>query len=232
MTTTTETAGPRGARRTKQPREAPVRPQGFGSDPSKTRRRPLLIALGVVFVVLAVTLGYFLYSTNSNTVAVIAVRNPIENGETIKAADLKQLQIGGGQDTKDFILVSHADDVIGKTATSDLAPGTVLTSSSFASGVTLPKGTSLVGIALSDAQMPSVSLHAGEKVRLVNTPVSQGDPPASDPTSYAGTVFQTHAGSQNQTIVDVAVDKDQAPLIAATAATGRIALILDTSAGE
>jgi len=90
-------------------------------------------------------------------------------------------------------------------------------------------GQSLVGVALQSAQQPAEPLQAGDRIRIVDTPASQAEPPASTPQTLSGVVVLT-AGPNDSglTIVNVTVPATQAADRAARVATGRIALILDT----
>jgi hypothetical protein len=90
-------------------------------------------------------------------------------------------------------------------------------------------GQSLVGVALQPAQLPTEPLRAGDRVRVVDTPTSQADPPAATPDTIPAVVVSTEAlDDGRQTIVNVTVPSAQAADLAARVATGRIALILDS----
>ena len=73
------------------------------------------------------------------------------------------------------------------------------------------------------------ALRKGDEVRLVDTPISQGEPPADTPKTFTATVFSIREDAQNSRwIVDLVVSPQVAPDIAARAATGRVALVLDS----
>ncbi len=96
----------------------------------------------------------------------------------------------------------------------------------------IPAGSSIVGVTLTQAQMPGYQLAAGDKVRVVETPVTQGDPPVETPKSFNATVFTATYDTETQVwVVDLVVPNREAPDIAARAATGRVALVID-STGE
>ena len=104
-----------------------------------------------------------------------------------------------------------------------------MTSSNTGDGLVVDAGKSIVGVALTSAQMPSQPLAAGDSVRLVDTPVPQGDPPQQTPQTFTAKVFAVRYDDKNaRWIVDLVVTKDKAADIAARAATGRVALILDS----
>lgn len=203
-----------------------------GQTPVKSRRRPALIALGVALAILG-GLGSFYYaSTISNTVTVLQSKEGIARGEEITAADLTTLEITGGQGTGAYT-PDESGQIVGKTASVDLPAGTLITADTVGEGLAIEDGQSIVGVALTAAQMPSFPLSAGDAVRIVSTPVAQGEPPASTPDSFPATVFTARFDEKTaQWIVDLVVPEGKAADIAARSATGRVALIVDSSEGE
>lgn len=203
-----------------------------GQTPVKSRRRPALIAMGVALAILG-GLGSFYYaSTLSNTVTVLETKSDIARGAEITAADLTTLEITGGQGTNAFT-PNQSSQVVGKVASVDLPAGTLVTPKNVGEGLTIKAGQSIVGIALTVSQMPGYPLSAGDSVRVVDTPVAQGEPPATTPESFAATVFTAKYNEKtSQWIVDLVVAESKAADIAARTATGRVALIVDSSRGQ
>jgi len=128
------------------------------------------------------------------------------------------------------LLASAADSVVGKRAAMDLAAGGLVTAEDVTSAVVPAKGMSLVGVSLPPALMPAAQLQSGDQVRIVATPGAQGDlTTGTAPTSIGATVVGVRgAGDNGQIVVDVSVPYDQAAELAARAATGKIALVLDS----
>jgi hypothetical protein len=63
---------------------------------------------------------------------------------------------------------------------------------------------------------------------IVTTPQVGSEPPAQSPVTMTATVVSTGTSTTNgQVIVNVEVDQSEAAMLAATAATGRIALVLN-----
>jgi hypothetical protein len=89
---------------------------------------------------------------------------------------------------------------------------------------------SVVGVSLPPALMPAVALQSGDQVRIVATPGQQGDVAAgATPQSITATVVGVRsAGGSGQSVVDVSVPFEQAAELAARAATGKVALVLDS----
>jgi len=197
--------------------------------PTRGRRRPALILAGVALAIVGGLAAWFGATTLGNTVTVLVTSASVARGETIEAGDLTTMQIAGGQSV-DAFSASKSDEVVGQVATVDLPAGSIILSDNIGGGLAVTSGESIVGVALTAAQMPSYPLAAGDTVRIVDTPIAQGDPPAVTPESFKATVFTTKYDETNAvTIVDLVVPTGQAADIAARAATGRIALVLDSS---
>ena len=210
----------------------PQRPAPPGPlKPTRARRRPALIALGLALVSLSVLASVYLASTLGETYEVLAVTEEIPRGGAITADHIGVVELPSGPTSLDAVRVDRYDAVVGngKVATTDLKNGQLLTSASFADEIGPAAGRSIVGIALAPNQMPgSQELQAGDTVRVVETPATGGEPPAESPLAIAATVTGVHRdGLGEQTIVDVEVASSNAAALAARAATGRVALVLD-----
>lgn len=206
--------------------------RGAVRPPTKSRRRPAVIAAGVALAIVGGLGSWYYASTVGNTVTVLSTQTDVARGATITSADLTTLQIAGGQDTPAFT-AAQATDVIGQTATVDLPAGTLVTTANVGAGISIAAGDSIVGVALTVAQLPNYPLAAGDRVRVVDTPIAQGDPPATSPKSFVATVFTSRFDEGTGTwVVDLVVPSNEAADIAARSATGRVALILDAPQGE
>ena len=77
-------------------------------------------------------------------------------------------------------------------------------------------------------QVPTVDLLPGARVRIVATPRAQEDVPTSIGTGTPAVLISTSTDEvSGNTIANVAVPAPQAAALAALAATGRAALVLD-----
>lgn len=219
LTTPQQEAQPRRAARPGTPATLP---------PTKSRRRPGLVVIGSVLVILCGLASYYFIAQASGTVTVLETKVSVDRGDKITAGDLTTIRIAGGQESIAFT-ASQAEDVIGKIATVDLPSGSLVTSKNVGGQLSIGSGQSVVGVALTTEQLPNFPLAAGDRVRLVDTPISQGDPPATTPETFRATVFtSTYDSDQRKWIVDLVVPESQAADVAARSATGRIALILDS----
>lgn len=198
-----------------------------GLPPTRSRRRPGVIAAGAALVIVGALGSWFYISNARHTETVFVTSTDITRGEKIEQGDLTTIELAAGQKT-DAIPVDQSGDILGKTATVDLPAGSLLTPGAFNVRIEVGEDQSVVGFTLSGPQMPSTPLTAGDSIRIVETPVAQGDPPAETPKTFPATVFTVNQDvDKGVWVVNVIVPKDEAAALAARATTGRVALILD-----
>lgn len=194
---------------------------------TRSRRRPGVIAIGVALVIVGALGSWFYISNARHTEAVFVTSTDITRGEKIEQTDLATIELAASQKT-DAIPADQASEILGKTATVDLPAGSLLTPGAFSNRIEVADDQSIVGFTLSGTQMPSTPLSAGDSIRIVETPVAQGDPPAETPKTFPATVFTVNQNlDKGVWVVNVIVPKSDAAALAARAATGRVALILD-----
>jgi SAF domain len=212
-------------------KESPKRPatvaQAVAPAP-KLRRRPLLAAAAVAAVCLGALLAVWAWTATSNTHEVVAVRHTVIRGALIGAGDLMTVRVG-----VDPALSALPGDrlgaLVGKRAALDMAAGSLVTAADVTSAVLPARGRSVVGVALRPSLMPGEPVIAGDRVRIVGTPGEQGDVAAGDPVTIAATVVGLHPDAENGlTVVSVEVPEGDAAQLAARAATGKVALVLDS----
>lgn len=225
MTTTTTPA-----------RNTPAAPLATAPVPArsalKPRRRRGLAALGVALIAVGALAAVMLVGRLSDSVQVLALASPVSRGEVIEASDLAVVDLPAGATTLQPVNAARLDDIAGQRAATDLPAGSLLTPSSVTPELTPPADRSVVGIALTPSQRPNLDLRSGDQVRVVETPVSQGDPPVETPAAIAATVISVAPVEGGDTvIVNVEVDTSDAADLAARAATGRVALVLDSLEG-
>ncbi|MFC8501037.1 SAF domain-containing protein [Pedococcus sp. NPDC057267] len=235
MTMTTEKAdqtaviGGRGARPDRRRRgkaaagdQAPVTPA------PKLRRRPVFVAASVAAVILGALLGAWAWSSTSNTHEVVALRQTVTRGKTITQGDLMTVQVGLDPALR-TIPGDRMGSLVGQRAAMDMAAGSLITTENVTKTVLPAEGMSVVGVALPPSLMPGEALLAGDRVRVVATPGQQGDLGQEPPVSIAATVVGLYPNSENgQTVVSLEVPEAQAAELAARAATGKVALVLDS----
>lgn len=204
------------------------------SKPTRARRRPAVIALGVALVALGILASVGLTTVLGQTRQVLAVTSDIARGEPIGAENLAVVDLPNGPTVLDWVDGDLLEEVSSQVATSDLTKGSLVTSGSYAPQLQVSQGKAIVGVALAPNQMPlGTPLRSGDQVSIVETPVAGGDAPVEKPTEIAAVVVSTsRADIGDQTVVDVEVADDDAAALAARAATGRVALVLKSVASD
>jgi hypothetical protein len=197
--------------------------------PPKVRRRPALLAGGVAAICLGALLAVWVWSSTTHTEEVLAARTTIHRGEVITAGDLERVRINGDPALSPLPASAYGA-VVGKRAALDVAAGGLLTAGVTTSQALPPPGRSLVGISLTAAQLPAVPLQDGDQVRIVLTPGQNGDPAGGTPQFTAAQVVDARLDqASGNTVVDVLVPYADASILAARAATGNVALVLDAA---
>ncbi|HEX2892635.1 MAG TPA: SAF domain-containing protein, partial [Marmoricola sp.] len=193
----------------------------------RRRRRRWVLALCAALVAAGGLGTAFAFTSVNDTQEVLVVSNDIKRGETIEAGDLAVVRV-----SVDPALTpvpgSQKAELEGSRAAVDLWAGTLLTAQAVTDNLVPGEGESLVGISLTPAQMPSEPLYGGDVVRIVTTPGDQGEITDKEPVAIEATVVGVNRVEETgETVVDVAVPEAEAAELAARAATGRVALVLD-----
>ncbi|MEN0072693.1 MAG: SAF domain-containing protein, partial [Propionicimonas sp.] len=167
----------------------------------------------------------WLFTTSAALTEVVAVRAAVQRGEVIDREDLVAVKVGLDP-SLDIVPASRIDQVAGQRAATDLAPGGLLASGSVTDEVLPKAGETMVGVGLAPTMLPAEPLLAGDRVRIVDTPGPQGEvvtaPVVMDAVVSRVTLLET-----GDTLVDVLVPTEKAAELAARAATGRVALVLE-----
>ncbi len=193
----------------------------------KRRRRPWVFALCAALVAAGALGTAFAFTSVTDTEEVLVVSRDIKRGETIEAGDLSVVRVSVDPALTP-VAGSRRAELEGSRAAADLWAGTLLIDQAVTDNLVPGEGESLVGISLTPAQMPSEPLDAGDAVRIVTTPGDQGEVSNEDPvTIEAVVVGVSRVQETGETVVDVTVPEGAAADLAARAATGRVALVLD-----
>ena len=192
------------------------------------RRRPGLLAAGVALVALGALAAAYLTQVVGNTVPVVAVVQTVPAGEVIDRTDLAVANVAADPALAP-VAASRLETFVGLRAAVDLSAGSLLTDQAVTDEVVPAAGRSLVGVALTSAQLPAAVLQPGDRVRVVDTPTAQGEPPSTTPTTIPGEVASVVGPDDTGlTVVNLLVTDDRAADLAARVATGRVALVLDS----
>ena len=207
---------------------------GLLPSPPKARRRWGLFAAMAALVCLGALGNVWLHQATTNAKQVVAARTTIERGSIITRDQLVTVQVGSDPALRS-VPASALADLVGKRAAVDVAAGSLLTTDSTTDKQMPGTGHSLVGVGVMPAMMPGTKLMAGDQVRIVATPSQAGVPAATlgAPTSVAAVVVSTFTGTDTtgqgaQTIITVDVPSGDAAQLAAMAASGKVAVVLDS----
>ena len=186
------------------------------------RRRPWLIAAGLLLTSVGALVVMWLVGAAGQRQEVLVVRQAVEYGDVIESVDLGVARVSVDPGVE---IVSAADrmSVVGQVATTRLRPGMLL-----APGLVEPTGAPapgqvLVPVALPFDRMPAGGLRAGDPIVAIDS-----DPPEGQPASVTpATVVRVGAMDPNGvTVVDVSAAAPDGPGLAVAAANGRIALVV------
>lgn len=194
----------------------------------KLRRRPALIAASVAAICLGGVLAAFAWTATSTSQSVLAMRVAVERGAVIGPEDVMTVQVSTDPALRP-VPASEASTVVGQRAATDIAAGTLVTLEQVSDAVLPAAGMSIVGVGLPASQMPGEPLLVGDRVRVVATPGQSGEVTAGEQVTIAATVVGVRVNNENgQNVVSVQVPEQDAAELAARAATGNVALVLDS----
>ncbi|MFE6459690.1 SAF domain-containing protein [Streptomyces cinereoruber] len=197
------------------------------------RRRPGMYALAIALIAAGGGGGLLAFQATGERTPVLAVAKGVEAGDVIKDSDLIEAQVQLDPALKPVPAAERAK-VVGKRASVALTPGALLTQGQVTTRTLVKPGERLVGIGLKTSQMPASRLSPGDKILVVSTPAdgqsaAGKDGEGADPQTIAARVVRVGEKSQTtgEQVVDVAVPSQFGPTLAAQAATGNVALVVD-----
>lgn len=196
--------------------------------PVKTRRRPALIIASAAALLLSALGGVWLWSAATSSVEVVVAKTTVPRGAVIAADDLAIARVSLDPVVAS-IPASQASMLVGKRAALDIAAGGLLTPADLAAETVPAAGKTVVGLSLGNGMLPAIPLQGGDQVRVVQTPGAQGQVDGTPPVTIVATVVAVTRSADGQSaLVDLLVNADAAPDLAARAATGKVAVVLDS----
>lgn len=193
----------------------------------KQRRRPLMMVLAIVAIVLGGLGGAFAIQSVSTAQSVVAARETIQRGETITAQDLMTVRIGVDPALHP-IPAADIDTLIGKQAAYDIVAAGVVTAEQVTDTPIPTRGYSIIGVSVDAGAAPTSQLRPGSQVRLVNTPGAQGEVAKGNPEAIDATVVSIDVDqTSGATLLALQVSNGVAARAAAIASTGKAGIVLD-----
>jgi hypothetical protein len=198
-------------------------------EPVRTRRRPLLVGLGVALTALGGLGAAWLASTGTGTITVVGVAREIRAGQVIHWQDLVSVQIAAGSSLSSLPL-QRAEEVVGKRSLVRVLPGSLLNPSAVADKLVPGAGQALVGLSLGPGQHPAVPMDSGDSLEIIYAAAGQDQPSAmggEQPASVPAVLVSSHDDPDTgKTSVDVSVPVDAAAKVAAWGSAGRATIAL------
>ncbi|MFD6177257.1 MULTISPECIES: SAF domain-containing protein [unclassified Isoptericola] len=195
--------------------------------PPKLRRRPTVIAIGLVVALVSSLLVGWMWMRANDRVEVLVAASDVPRGEVIDATDLRTARINLDPAITP-LAADRADDVVGQRAATDMVTGSLLTDAMLETETLPADGSSLVPAALPAELAAGLDLQAGDRVKVVLTgPAGQeavGNPTFT-PAEVAGVDVSPETGG---TVVSLLVPEADGPVLAARIAAGNFYLVLDT----
>jgi hypothetical protein len=200
------------------------------------RRRSIPHLLLGALLVLACAAVFLVVSLNSdNRQPVLALAHPVSVGQVLTAQDLKQVNIAvdPGMSVVD---ASQATSVVGKTMSTSLSAGALLTPDAVGTGGFPVAGQALAALSLKSGQFPP-EVAPGSHVSVVFAPGQAGAAVASPPMSDQSTVWPavvtsvTSPPNQQITVISVQLGESAARQIAAVPA-GQLSVVMVSGGGH
>jgi LysM repeat protein len=195
--------------------------------PPKLRRRPLLIAFGVVLVVIGAIVMWYVVTMLKDTVQVVASRVDVPRGQILQLNDLTTVEVRPDPNLK-TIPASELESLVGMRVLSDLSAGGLVAPAAVTAKLLPEPGYALIGAPLTlGQQMPGVMPRIGQPVSLVPTSVAESDG-VSLPASYAAVVVAVTPVSDTQIALTVSVPVVDAPVLVRLAASNGLAVYFES----
>ena len=205
--------------RTRVPTNGSV-PAPPASPARRGRSLPLIVAGALLLVVGCLTTG-FLISSAGDRRAVLVVARPVRAGGTLQEQDLGEARISVDGSLRP-IAVSRRSQVVGRTASVGLVPGSLLTEGHLATGPIVGEGLAVVGLSLRPGQYPP-RLRAMDRVQLVRA--SQQGTERPEALLKEARVLSADYSEVGATVT-VIVPVGEGASIAAVAAAGQVGVVL------
>ena len=199
------------------------------------RRRPAMIALGVLLAGMGAMLSVAVYRHSDHGVAVVLVTAAVPAGAPITSADLSEARVTVSPLIQ-VVPASQLRQVVGEIAAVGLRPGTLLAPGELTARQPPAPGQEIVPVAVKPALLPASGLSPGDHVLLVPTPGDQGAagataavagvPPLAAPVPAVVAAVNSVPDQDGFDVVDLLVRADSGPAVAQQASTGQFALIV------
>lgn len=157
--------------------DVPARPAGrratgpgdpaISSMQGPRQRRPMLVVVGLLFVVGAALAGAVLFGSLTTTRVVLVAATDLQPGHVVSGGDIRAVEISNVGDAA-TIVVGEQSRIVGQAVRGPIPAGTILNEGLFLSPDSIiPDGMSVVGAALEPGAAPGSSLRPGDQVDVL-----------------------------------------------------------------
>lgn len=173
-------------------------------------RRPVLALGSAALVLTCVAVFVALYAHAGSKVPVLLVTRAVAQGAPIPASDLRVVDVPATPGLA-VVPASRAHEVIGRTATSAIGAGSLLSRADLGSSGGVPAGDVVVGVAAQAGQLPAGGVEVGDRVDVDVTGGSGSVDAAAATAPTGGT------GSTGSVTLSGGVIAEDVPVVAVTA---------------
>lgn len=184
----------------------------------RSRVRTQWLALGAALVILASVLVGWALTQAADRVQVVQVAQTVQAGDLIAASDLTVADVAFDGQVHGLVPVTSLDALVGRVATIDLQPGTLMQSGMWSDAPQLATGEEAVGALLAVGRYP-VGLARGDLA--IAAPIDAAI--ATNPTIVRVIAVQKEANGD--LLVTLAVAHVDSVAVAQLAATNQLLLV-------
>jgi hypothetical protein len=192
------------------------------------RRRPLLIAFGIVLIVVGAVVMWYVVAMLKDTIQVVAARVDVPRGEILKATDLVTVEIRPDPSLR-TIPAASLESLVGQRVVSDLSAGGLVVPEAVSEKLSPEPDQALVGVPLTlGQQMPGIVPRLGQPIALVafsddkETSVFEAD------GIYEAVVVAVTAVTDTQVALTVSVPTATAATLTRLSALGKLAVYFES----
>lgn len=200
-------------------------------EPTKRRRRPVLVIVGVLVAALAATLVAVSLNALSQTRLVWQTSTSVVRGGPVTQDQLEPVEVP--LEAADTLLAASVESMEAVTDglvwAADLPPGQLLSAPLMVDLLPIEAGQSLVGLRLEPGGLPTAGLQPGDAVQVV---AATGGADSSVPTVLVdrgiveAVVLLTEQNAAGARLVTVQVPADRAAAVAGSGLAGEVALVV------
>jgi hypothetical protein len=195
--------------------------------PQPRQRRRSSMALGALIVLGGMFLAFQVVNRMSNREPVLVITRDVALGQPITSENVSTAMVGGDES----VAVLRGQDlprVIGMRAAADLMSGTLLQRRMVTDQITPLANQQLIPIAVKPSRLPARGLRPGDRLFVMLRPESPSVPDVREPSGGIEAIVDHTKGPDTDglMVVDVLVNRTDAPKLGPLAADGQVALAL------